>query len=655
MEKIKRNCFIILFLLVVSGLSAQVAKSYQITQKSEKGTPSAITFDATTDITHQTFFDNLKDEFNFQSDDKFTLIKTSKDKVGFTHYKYSQKYKNITVYGVEFIIHEKSVVISANGKFIPNLSINTTPSITKDEAVKKAMKELNLGKYRWEDESSEKALKEKTSNPKATHYPKPTLVIAPMNGNYSGEFHLCWKFNISGLKATDEWIVFIEAHNGKLVNKISGVNKDVTGSLGTYYYGTQTMQVYLDTNSATYYLTELQTRGPNHSQQIIDINANHTALSSLTATPITDNSLSFSAYPVAVGAHWAIEKSYDFFYSRYGRNSYDNSGSWIKVASYYHDPADLNNAFFLDADSTMFFGDGDSANTNLGEGAQSALDVAGHELYHAYTRHSSNLTYQGESGALNESFSDIMGTGVKYSVFGAQSDLWLFSANTFVIAGGYSRSLSDPKSRQQPTTYLSLANYWVSTDSVNNDNGGVHTNSGVQNYWFYLLCQGGSGTNDNGTSYSVTGVGIDTALEIAFYNNTYNLTPSSTYNDAMLQSVQTAINLHGPTSPIVQSVKDAWCAVGLNCNATAINNIADNFSVSVYPNPSNGKVNILNNSKMSELNIKVINVMGQELRNYNINNYGETQLDLSQLANGVYFLRIGNNNNFMTKQLILNY
>ena len=208
--------------------------------------------------------------------------------------------------------------------------------------------------------------------------------------------------------------------------------------------------------------------------------------------------------------------------------------------------------------------------------------------------------------------------------------------------------------KSQPNTYL--GQYWATGGG---DNGGVHANSGVQNYWFYLLSQGGSGVNDNGVSYSVSGIGIDSAVQIA-YNTIAGgyVTSSATYNDAMNGSIQATVDLYGASSPKVQSVTDAWCAVGVGpgCgkSSAGIINELNNISVSVYPNPSNGSVTIANNSTLSELSVKVVNLLGQELKSYNINNNGDTQISLSQLCGGVYFLRIGNNTNFITKRLVLN-
>src|SRR5210317_1166691 len=98
-----------------------------------------------------------------------------------------------------------------------------------------------------------------------------------------------------------------------------------------------------------------------------------------------------------------------------------------------------------------------------------------------------------------------------------------------------------------------------------NDNGGVHTNSGVQNYWFYLLSEGGSGVNDKADSFNVSGIGIVKAAKIAFRNNTYELFNriNANYSDARFYSIRAAVNLYGACSPEVESVTNAWYAVGV--------------------------------------------------------------------------------------------
>ena len=125
---------------------------------------------------------------------------------------------------------------------------------------------------------------------------------------------------------------------------------------------------------------------------------------------------------------------------------------------------------------------------------------------------------------------------------------------------GALRSMKNPKALSDPDTYL--GEYWFNTIN-SNDNGGVHTNSGVQNYWFYLLTEGGSGENDDGVSYQVTGIGLDDATDIAYRNLTQYLLPDSRYFDAATYSIQAAEDLFGEASQQVQSTQAAWEAVGI--------------------------------------------------------------------------------------------
>ena len=82
--------------------------------------------------------------------------------------------------------------------------------------------------------------------------------------------------------------------------------------------------------------------------------------------------------------------------------------------------------------------------------------------------------------------------------------------------------MANPKTHRDPSTYKGT--YWYSGTG---DNGGVHTNSGVQNYWFYVLTNGATGTNDNGDNYKVDSLGIHKAEQIAYRNLTVYLTSSS--------------------------------------------------------------------------------------------------------------------------------
>ena len=127
------------------------------------------------------------------------------------------------------------------------------------------------------------------------------------------------------------------------------------------------------------------------------------------------------------------------------------------------------------------------------------------------------------------------------------------------------RSMLNPNNpnglKQQPDTYQGT--YWANPNNLNYDDGGVHVNSGVQNYWFYLLAQGGSGINDLENSYSVPGIGLADSRDIAYRNLTTYLTSSATFVDAYNGSLQAAEDLFGNPSTQYNSVQQAWYAVGI--------------------------------------------------------------------------------------------
>ena len=123
------------------------------------------------------------------------------------------------------------------------------------------------------------------------------------------------------------------------------------------------------------------------------------------------------------------------------------------------------------------------------------------------------------------------------------------------------RNMQDPNEFNDPDTYQ--GDFWAPTGAFDPDNGGVHINSGVQNFWFYLLMTGGSGTNDNGYAYNVTAISKADAAAIAYHNNNSFLTPSSNYDDARTGAIDCAEQLFGVGSQQALSTAEAWLAVGV--------------------------------------------------------------------------------------------
>lgn len=183
-------------------------------------------------------------------------------------------------------------------------------------------------------------------------------------------------------------------------------------------------------------------------------------------------------------AYDGLGRVFDFYWSRYQRNSVDGAG--MRLVAHVHYSDDYTNALWNGAE--MLFGDGDGQTFKDYAGS---VEVIGHELTHGVTQHESGLTYQGQPGALNESISDAFGIMVKQHALNqtaAEAD-WLIGDGVVTAPGQALRSMKAPGTAYdndlmardpQPAD---MAHYVQTAD----DCGGVHINSGIPNRAFYLL------------------------------------------------------------------------------------------------------------------------------------------------------------------------
>ncbi len=241
---------------------------------------------------------------------------------------------------------------------------------------------------------------------------------------------------------------------------------------------------------------------------------------------------------------------YDFYFDTFGRDSIDGMG--MKLVSTVHHRKKYNNAFWNG--SQMAYGDGD------GQIFSSFIEtsVIGHEMSHGVVQHSGGLTYQGQSGALNESFADVFGSMIRQyaeqtSVYEAD---WLIGKGILGpdISGEALRSMkmpgtaySDALLGQDPQPYH--MDLYVSTTE---DNGGVHINSGIPNHAFYLYCM-----LLGGNAWATPGQVWYKAMQQL--NN-----PFASFNDWAVGTVQAALALHGSGSREVTAVRRAWKLVGIS-------------------------------------------------------------------------------------------
>lgn len=545
--------------LVFGSVNAQILTSEQA--KSINNNLSEVRFDQRTDaplymeftsgsnITAADGINGLSSILRMKSGDSWQLIRNDKDNLGFTHSRYQQYYQNIKVITGEYILHEKgNRLVAANGVFYNKLTLSTTASITSLQALDQAKKDIGASKYLWEcSEAEQIALTGKVYTPNAE------LTILPsINGDKKQKAVLCWKLDVYATTPHERYNVYVDANSGAVVFKENRICTITTnGTAVTKYSGVQTIGV--DSLSPTSYRLREYSRGSGVETYNMLKGTNYGNAVDFTDTDNYWNTTT-NQDDAALDAHFGAEKTYDYYLNIHNRNSYDNLGSVLK--SYVHYSNSYNNAFWNG--SVMTYGDGNGTSFS----PLTELDIAAHELSHGVTEFTSNLIYSYESGALNESFSDIFGVSVDFYTNPLNAN-WIIGDKSYTPAtpGDGIRYMNNPNLEGDPDTYLGT-NWYTGTG----DNGGVHYNSGVQNFWYYLLSTGGSGTNDKGFVYNVSGIGINDARLVAYRNNCYYLTSGAQYADAAYYAIKSANDIFGNCSFKSQQVKNAWDAVGVYSN-----------------------------------------------------------------------------------------
>ncbi len=531
----------------------------------------------------------------------FAIKSIDTNDVGLIHYDYKQFYKGILVDGVVLKIHSNAQnnVVSVNGDFINISNIGIIPAFNNDSAIVFAKAQFPNSVFAWEDSLSEQAIKLVNEDSLATNFPTATLVVYKgVNGN-----HLAYKIDIQIANPYSSWLVYIDAMTGILIKKKSQIRncfKSTCNINSRVSIGTNSLEVpkplilsscggsYLGQGATLYYgnkyfttqeyrptpLSLCKFRLKNTVKKLYVMNYNSNS-------PIdykdNTNNWTTSSDVEGVTALWCLEKTYDFYKNTYNRNSYNDSYAEIKLFSngpFAYDPntyTSYSAAFWSNNTSTntqyISISGGDAFSGNTANNDLTSLDIIGHEFTHGVNDFEADLVYESESGALDESFADIFGTMVEYYAKGVHPDI---SSGNYLcgedmwIAGAL-RNLANPNQYNQPDTYG--GQFWFNQvgciPNSNNDFCGVHTNSGVQNYWFYLLAEGGTGTNDIGNLYCVSAIGREKAARIAYESLTNHLTQSSEYVNARFFSIQAAEDLYGINSNEVAQVTAAWYAVGV--------------------------------------------------------------------------------------------
>lgn len=476
---------------------------------------------------------------NLNKETSLTLRDTLTDIARGYHETYKQLYKGIVVEGAKCVVHYNSTgiakMISGNLKTIENLDV--TPIITawqsKSIAIEITKRNENLTACRIQSANYK-------YNDSLINCSDGELVVFMANDIP----YLAYKHQIRSVIPSLNKRIYIDALTGDYLGGYSTIF-NISTNASTVYSGIRPIETQYISNS---YVLRDNTRGYG----IMTYRQNESDYIS------SDNSWSnLSDYDrAAIDAHWGVEKTCDFYYNRFGRNSYDNNCSSItsyvncQVYNYNLGWIDYDNAAWDEEYHCIYYG---RENNN----PIVSLDVTAHELTHGFTQYTSNLNYEKESGAINEGMSDVFGVCVE-NEYKTNSEIWKI---------GEDFSPNDCRDLSNPTCKYYQGNGWVNTNQTpteNNDYCGVHSNSGVFGYWFYLLAHGGSGTNEAGVNYTVYPIGLAYAIQICYQANAVFLCSDSDYFNARLCTLFAAQSL-GYNSNIMKQINNAWEAVGVCC------------------------------------------------------------------------------------------
>jgi len=241
--------------------------------------------------------------------------------------------------------------------------------------------------------------------------------------------------------------------------------------------------------------------------------------------------------------------SWDFYWQLFSRNSIDNKGLLIK--QYVHYDKGLDNAYW--DGRRMVYGDGDGL---VFTSFTSDIDVIGHELTHGVTENEANLDYENQAGAMNESFSDIFGIMIKqrFNNQDVKKSNWLIGEKVMIGVKYALRSMKAPGTGYinhpelgndpQPAT---MDKYQNLPNNQSGDWGGVHINSGIPNFAFYV------------TAYNMGGYAWEKAGRIWYSVLTdRSLAQNAKFVDVKNLTIVHTEKIFGINSPEVKAVKQGW-------------------------------------------------------------------------------------------------
>jgi bacillolysin len=541
------------------------------------------------------YLDVLKSVMDIKNPaDEFEVKNIDNDEVGQAHVRMQQKYNGIPVWGSEVIVHEKQGRIELmNGNYFPTPSLaKTTPTVLQEAAENTVKTDLETkGSFKVLDENSKKYIE-------GGEQFRSELVIFHVEDKTYGE-KLVWHVtSYSDMLHRHEY--FVDAENGKVLNSY-GSSCNLVGHLhldGEKPIKTATETTVLTEKGQNTDGTSRNNReGGNEAENLELPLADGKTVA--TSTDLFDLTRTINTYQVAtkyylidasrsmfnatnstmpnkpvgviqtfdykntddgpayyissttntwtdkkgVSAHYNSGKTFEYFLSTHGRNSLNGTGGNIESFINVTDGgAQMDNAYWNG--EAMFYGNGKDVFASLPK----ALDVAGHEISHGVVQNTANLRYQGESGAMNESFADIFGAMIDRDDWKMGEDI---IKDRVTFPTGALRDLSNPNNGGTSFRNASYQpNHYNARYTGTEDEGGVHLNSGITNYAFYLFANNAA-------------VGKDKAEKVYYRALSKYLVASSKFIDLRAAVEQCCKDLYPTETALLTAAQNAFTQVGI--------------------------------------------------------------------------------------------
>lgn len=525
--------------------------------------------------------------------EEFVLSRYEKDK-GFGYvFRFGQQYKGVKIFGAEIVMHEKDGVFDfMMGQYrkTPRNVITSpeiSPKFSEDIVVEQFddFQEINdpLGIF---------ADMKRMNTELVLYYPSEDSE-APL---------LCYHHNYYP-NIIERWEVFVDAHNGEIVDKFLNIckihNHELTpATFVAEVEGVQSQQSTVSeqlmdptdgpaTANAIDLLGQAQlinTYGLGSKFYLLDGSREmfNPGISNLPNEPVgmiwtldafntspaknnfnfdhvksNDNTWDMAA---SVSAHFNGGEAYKYFRDVHGRNSINGSGgniiSLVNVGD--TDENGLDNAFWNG--QAIFYGNGRTAFKPLAR----ALDVAGHEMSHGVIQETAGLIYRNESGALNEAYADIFGAMVERKNWLIGEDVVLASA----FPSGALRNMQNPHNGAATNDFARgwQPKFYNERFTGSSDNGGVHINSGIINYAYHLFA-------------TDPAVGLEKAEKVFFRALSSYLTSSAQFIDCRIAVIRASQELYG--EPVANAAKKAFDTVGI------LGGQGGNYQQDLEANPGN--------------------------------------------------------------------